>query len=138
MSGGWHIARDGTALTLARPGRARFDLAAVTRLPGGRPAVLAHEIRKDVWRALRGLRGFSPAVRIEADRGGLAVTAGGAVMGRAWPRSWAEAQLAAVLADPARRARWVAHAGRGTGAARQHFGQAPGLLDTTPTGRGAT
>ena len=113
---GWHILRQPGAVTLARRLPARFDLSAETAFPATDPAVLAHEVRKDLWRALRGLRGFSPVVRVaERECGGLTLRAGGAVSGQMPPLRATEARIAALLADPARRSRWRAHAGRPRG-----------------------
>ena len=108
----WHILRQDGALTLARQLPARFDLQAETRLPGGSKTAIAHRVRQDLWRALQHLRGFSPVVRVEDTGEGLRVTAGGRVDG-AFGRAAAEQAVAALLASPAHRARWVRHAGRG-------------------------
>ena len=103
----WHVIEDGEALTLARRLPARFDLAAETVLPDrvGRRR-LAHRVRQDLWRALRDLRGLAPVVRVTRVPSGLHLRAGGAVVGR-FPRVWAEARLAALLADPRHRAHWM-------------------------------
>ena len=104
----WHmVEEEGGALTLARRLPARFDLAVETVLPGtaGRRRV-AHRVRQDIWRALRGLRGFAPAVRVVRGAGGLCVRAGGEVEGR-FDRVQAEARIAEVLEDKANRARWT-------------------------------
>ncbi len=107
---GWRLARGAGWLELSRRGPARFDVAAVTELPRDlAPATLAHAIRRDLWRALQGLRGFTPAVRVEETAAGLRVTAGGAVDR---PPPGVEAQIADLLAAPAHRDRWIAHAGR--------------------------
>ena len=149
--GGWHMgpAPDG-GVTLARRWPARMDVAAQTHLPAGpaavRARVLAHEVRKDVWRALRRVRAASPVVRVApAACGGVTVTAGLRLDRRPGPPGLSAA-IAAVLADPARRRRWLAHAGRrgGTGTgehARRADGAqgcGPGQGDHTPAhgGRG--
>lgn len=106
--GGWHVLDDGTALTLARRLPPRFDLSEERQFPPLRRRALAHEIRKDVWRALRDLRGFTPVVQVARDTGGLSVRAGGACDG-ALP-AVARVRLAAVMDCPARRARWIRHA----------------------------
>ena len=112
---GWHLLREGSVLTLTRRVPARFDLSASTVLPlSGRVvgrARLAHQLRQDVWRCLRDLRGFWPVVRIERREDALRVTVGGAVEGARPPVALAEARLADLLADPAKRARWLRHAG---------------------------
>ncbi|MEO0681076.1 MAG: hypothetical protein AAF192_11750 [Pseudomonadota bacterium] len=87
---------------------------------------LARQVRQDLWRALRRVRGFAPEVRVEtcdaADAPAASapgtpaqalvrVRAGGRLV-----RSGAERQVreaaAALLADPALRRRWTAHAAR--------------------------
>ncbi len=103
----WHLIReeDG-AVTLARRLPARFDLAFEWHLPEASRARVAHQVRQDMWRALRDLRGFAPVVRIWRVGDGLRVRAGGAVLGR-FARAAAEARIAALFEDPARVARWT-------------------------------
>lgn len=108
MSGGWHVLDDGTALTLARRLPPRFDLSEERQFPPLRRRALAHEIRKDVWRALRTLRGFTPVVKVIRAGDGLTVRAGGACTGTV--PEIAATRLAAVLDCPVRRARWERHA----------------------------
>lgn len=112
----WHIARDGDSVILSRRPGARAlgpGIWAHTRLPGGlRAAVLAHEVRKDVWRALQGLRGFSPVIEIQpcSEQSGFSVRAGGVVLTQ--PPASLHARLQAVLEDANNRARWITHARR--------------------------
>lgn len=107
----------GAGLVLSRHRGARAQgpgLWAETRLPGRlRLGVLAHEIRKDIWRALRDLRGFAPVVELRpcAEESGVCVRAGGTVMLR--PPAALQRRLEEVLEHPARRARWIAHSKRG-------------------------
>ena len=101
----WHTVMESGALTLARRMPVRFDLAVVVMLPGGARGRIARQVRQDMWRALRTLRGFSPAVRVADCDGGLEITAGGQVDGPL-PRAWAEARIAQVLNCPKNRARW--------------------------------
>jgi len=108
MSDRWHVLDDGEALTLARRLPPRFDLSEERQFPPLRRRALAHAIRQDVWRALQGLRGFTPVVRVAHDGCGLAVRPGGACDGAVPPV--AQARLAAVMDCPARRARWIRHA----------------------------
>lgn len=105
----WHVIEEDGALTLARRLPVRFDLAAETVLPGesGRRR-LAHLVRQDLWRALRHLRGFAPAVRVRRVAAGLHVVAGGAVAGRVPPGT--QARVESLLDDPRRRARWTGRA----------------------------
>ena len=102
----WHILKEGDALILARRLPARFDLRVMTYLERGDKSRLARQIRQDVWRALRTLRGFSPVVRIEPCGGRLCVTAGGQLDAHA-PHALAVQWIAEVLANPCNRARWV-------------------------------
>lgn len=105
---GWHMVETGAVLTLARRWPARFDVVAESRFPALHRRTLAHEVRKDVWRCLSRLRGFAPVVELRPAGGGLALRAGGQVDGPV-PQGTGM-RLQALLADPARRARWIAHA----------------------------
>lgn len=108
----WHVATVDGGVILSRRLPARFDLAVSVDLPPAAPLLLAHQIRQDIWRGLRGLRGFAPAVRVVATGRGVTVTAGGGVAGR-FARGPAEASLRAVLDDPDNRARWKHFAASG-------------------------
>ncbi len=105
----WHILRDDTCLTLARHLPVRFDVCAEAMLPDGGRLRLARQVRQDLWRRLRGQRGFSPVVEIMRDGGACRVRAGGRIEGR-FAKARLEAEIAALLAEPATRARWSAHA----------------------------
>ena len=93
-------------LTLARRWPVRFDVAAKTVLPVVDRLRLARQVRQDVWRALKRLKGFAPVVRVAPEGGMLAVTAGGQVDGPL-ARVQAEARIARVLADAGNRQRWI-------------------------------
>lgn len=110
--GGWHTWREGEVLCHARQRPPRFDLAVEARFPAVSRRLLASQIRQDLWRLLRGQRGFAPAVRVAREGAGLRVTAGGAVLVQPFPRRAAEARIAALLASPHHRQRWIAQAGR--------------------------
>ncbi|MDD9741187.1 MAG: hypothetical protein RID15_07350 [Marinovum algicola] len=105
MSKTWHIRRDACGLTLSRRPEARFDVAARAEFPPLRMLPLAHMIRQDMWRRLRRLRGFAPAVQVTRTGAGLTVTAGGSVTA-AFPKARTEAQIGDLLHDPELRARW--------------------------------
>jgi len=109
---GWHVLREGATLTLARHLPARFDIGAEAAFPPMGRLRLAQQVRQDMWRALRDVRGFSPAVRVTAQDGALLLRAGGRVAGPA-PKAVLEARIAALLADPEKRARWARFAGAG-------------------------
>lgn len=106
----WHILRDGAGLTLARRLPVRLDLAVSTQMPAMGKLRLARQVRQDIWRALRGLRGFAPVVQVaDAPGGALTLTAGGQVEG-GLARAPFEARLRDVLENRANRARWTRHA----------------------------
>lgn len=105
MKARWHILRDGARVTLARQVPVRFDFAVTAALGPGDPVKLAQQIRQDLWRALKHLRGFSPAVELTPADQGWAVRAGGRVMGPVSARDRAKAQ--AVLHSRANQARWA-------------------------------
>nr|WP_053079072.1 hypothetical protein [Puniceibacterium sp. IMCC21224] len=100
------MVRDGDTLTLARHLPARFDISAETRLPPARRGRLAMQIRQDLWRKLRGLRGFSPVIQICAECEGVHVRAGGRLMVGSTPAGTVE-KIDALLNDPVLRARWM-------------------------------
>lgn len=102
----WHMTRDGDVLTLARRLPARFDVQAVAAFPPVRRGRLAHQVRQDLWRALQSLRGFSPVIEVTTTAGGVQLRAGGRVDGAVPPG--VAAQIAALLADPEKRSRWIA------------------------------
>ncbi len=99
--------RSADRLVLSRRAQARFDVAATASFPSARRGRLAHQIRQDLWRRLRDLRGFAPVVEVTG-RGPLTVRAGGSVAGRVPPGT--EATIADMLTDPALRARWMSQA----------------------------
>lgn len=102
------MAREGAVLTLTRRLPARFDVEVQTHLPDGRRGRIAHQVRQDLWRALQGVRGFSPVVEVTRDGAGVTLRAGGRVDG-AMPANLRD-RIAAVLNDPANRTRWSAKA----------------------------
>lgn len=104
------ITRSADRLVLARPAATRMDVAAQAMFPPLRPVALAHEIRKDLWRSLQRLRGFSPVVIVQNEAEGLRVTAGGRVEAAHWPRENTLTAVETLLSNPAKRARWIAHA----------------------------
>ena len=106
----WHILRTSATLTLARQVPARFDVGVVAEFPKMGKLRLAQQVRQDMWRALRDVRGFSPVVHVEEQDHGLRLRAGGRVDGPV-PRAGLEMKIAGVLACPRNRARWAAFAG---------------------------
>lgn len=107
---GWYIEDEGGVLTLSRRLPARFDFSAEARFPLVRfRRRLAMQIRQDMWRALRDLRGFAPVVQVWAEGDEMCVKAGGAVAGQV-AKAHCEARVEAILADAELRNRWIAHA----------------------------
>ncbi|WP_085893786.1 hypothetical protein [Roseovarius litorisediminis] len=102
----WHILEEDGVLTYARRVPVRFDLAVRTTLPSGSRRRIARQIRQDIWRVLRDLRGFSPVVQVTRVDAGLDVIAGGQVDGR-FARAMAETRIGEVLECPRNRARWM-------------------------------
>ena len=96
LRNGWHTVREDGRLVLARHWPPRFDVAAQAGFP---PAL---------WRCLRTLRGFSPVIEVTATETGLILRAGGRALAPVAPDT--EARIAALLASPGHRARWLAHA----------------------------
>ena len=107
---GWHILREDRTLTLARHLPARFDFGVEAQFETMGKLRLAQQVRQDMWRALRDVRGFSPVVHVEEQDHGLRLRAGGRVEGPA-PRASLENTVAGLLACPRNRARWRAYAG---------------------------
>ena len=108
----WHIRDDGAELVLSRRNPPVLDVSAQTILPDAGRTRLAHQVRQDMWRALQGVRGFSPVICVRRDGGRLHLRAGGQVA-RPFDAQRLSDRIAAVLENPANRARWVAFAGGG-------------------------
>lgn len=109
--GRWHILQDGDSVTVTRLLPCRYDVGITSVLRRcDRPLRLAQQVRQDLWRALRDLRGFAPAVTVTQAGETSQVTAGGRIEGPL-PRARIEARIAAMLERPELRARWMAHAG---------------------------
>ncbi|MEM8850981.1 MAG: hypothetical protein AAGE03_13225 [Pseudomonadota bacterium] len=102
---GWFERREGAVYGLTRRAPVRWDLRVEADLPEMGRRRLAHAVRQDMWRMLRDLRGFVPAVEVTRRAEGLRLTAGGAVDGAVPAR--AAARIAEMLADPVKRAAWA-------------------------------
>ena len=63
-------------LTLARHLPARFDFGVEAQFETMGKLRLAQQVRQDMWRALRDVRGFSPVVHVEEQDHGLRLRAG--------------------------------------------------------------
>lgn len=121
----FHTVREGDKVTVARRLPARFDIVAETRFPPLRRGRLAHQIRQDLWRALRAQRGFLPVVEVTATGQGCHVRAGGQLCGA--PNRKLNGIIESLLGNSELRQRWMAHAalpratlGRGVARALRH------------------
>ena len=101
---GWHEVLTAESYVLSRCVPPRFDVQASASFPPLRPSRLAQQIRQDLWRELKSLRGFSPVVRVDFLPKELRVTAGGRILG-AGPQ-WVSEHIQSLLDDPVRRQRW--------------------------------
>ena len=107
----WLIDRTETSVLVTRRKPVRWDLEASAEFPACHPLRLAHQIRQDLWRMLKKLKGFAPAVEVTLGDT-LIVRAGGRVERHVPPRT--NAKIKALLTDPRHRARWIAYARYGT------------------------
>lgn len=73
---------------------------------------LAHQVRRDLWRALRRVRGFAPVVRVEGPEAGRVTVQAGGRLAAPGAEAQVRAAAAALLADEALRGRWTAFAAR--------------------------
>lgn len=90
---------------------ARWDVAVTRAWPAAAFSRrrYARQVRQDLWRAARNVRGFVPRVLVAADGAGVRITAGGAMAtGRAAP-GLAD-RLADILDNPNNRRRWDRYA----------------------------
>lgn len=109
---GWFVSRGDGWLVHARHWPPRFDCAARGDFPAARAGRLARAVRQDLWRVMRGLRGFSPVVLISQTGEGLSICAGGRVMG-GHRYDGLEADIGALLSAPRHRDRWLSWAQTG-------------------------
>ncbi|MBZ8118972.1 hypothetical protein KUD11_09965 [Roseovarius sp. LXJ103] len=105
MSDRFHTHRDGACLLHARCVPVRWDVEARAVFPDGARGRLAVQVRQDMWRGLRRLRGFAPAVEVVRRDGALHLRAGGQVAG-AVPPGTAE-RIADLLDSRPHRTRWL-------------------------------
>lgn len=114
LRGGWYEARQADSYVLARQWPPRFDVVASGTFPPVRRGRLARQIRQDLWRAFKHLRGFSPVVQVDATESGVLVSAGGRIIPSQPIPSQMVSEIQALLDSPAHRARWLAWAQGGT------------------------
>ena len=113
LRGGWHEKRSEAGYVLSRHWPPRFDVCASAAFPMLRRGRLARQVRQDLWRQLKGLRGFSPVIQVVALGDGICMTAGGQSLIGAPVPATSVREIEDLLSDPLRRARWSAWAGEG-------------------------
>ncbi len=101
----WHSVQNGGDYTLSRRLPAKFDVFAIEKFPFVNKRKLALQVRQDLWRELRGLRGFSPVIHISTTSEGLLLKAGGECA--KFPPD-TESRIKSLLENPKKRARWLA------------------------------
>ena len=107
MPNTWIIEQSDTTVLVTRRKPVRWDVEARATFPRCYPLRLAHQIRQDLWRELRKLKGFAPAVEVTLSDP-FEVRAGGRVARHIPPRT--NARIEALLLNPRHRARWLAWA----------------------------
>jgi len=107
----WLIDRSDSHVLVTRRKPVRWDVCATTELPRCHALRLAHQIRQDLWRELRRLTGFAPAVEVRFGET-FEVRAGGRVARHIPPRT--NERIADLLENPGNRRRWLAWARLGT------------------------
>jgi len=120
----WHVQRSTDSVVISRAGRAHWDVWVDRLIPGKAPKLrVAHQVRQDMWRALRRQRGFSPVVSVRWSHEGLAIRAGGAVAAP-FCRKSLEIKISVVLDLPENRARWLQSARKGGHSSKARRGHA--------------
>lgn len=71
---------------------------------------LARQVRQDMWRAVRHVRGFLPMVAVTARLGEVTIRAGGTLVTRSGHRPTMEAAIGRVLDSRMNRMRWLSYA----------------------------
>ena len=111
MADVWLIDRTETQVLVTRRKPVRWDVSARTSFPKCHPLRLAHQIRQDMWRELRRISGFAPAVEITLGDT-FEVRAGGRIARHVPPRT--DERIERLLENPRNRRRWLAWARLGT------------------------
>lgn len=103
----WIIEQTDDTVLVTRRKPVRWDVSASATFPKCHPLRLAHQIRQDMWRELKLIRGFCPAVEITLGDE-FTVRAGGRVQRHVHPKAdeWVER----LLNDDSKRRRWLAYA----------------------------
>ncbi len=113
----WALIEDGTETVLVPQGIApAWDVAVDRAWPGPVTARarrrIARQVRQDVWRAARGVRGFVPVIRV-AGEDMLEIRAGGRLLAGGNAPERLTGAITAIVDDTKNRRRWMGHARRG-------------------------
>ena len=116
----WTLAHSGETTLLHRTGHpVHWSLAVARTLAGSlrrnHRIRLAHQIRQDIWRACRDVRGFLPLVEVSTSGTETVIRAGGSLMTRSGHVPTLETRIARVLDCADNIARWQKHAQRARG-----------------------
>lgn len=103
---GWFESTTTGAFVLARQWPPRFDLRAETCFASANRRRLALQVRQDLWRELKDLRGFSPVVKALSYDQGIKLVAGGRLNSSVAPEGVIE-RISELLDDPEKRGRWM-------------------------------
>ncbi|MEM9099246.1 MAG: hypothetical protein AAGC79_12060 [Pseudomonadota bacterium] len=109
------LTEKGEALILSPKGLAPvWDIEVSRILPSLRRCSrrwVAHQIRRDLWRAMQEMRGFVPVISVAWADHWLEIRAGGRILCGAAPPNAFET-IASVLDNEDNRRRWLAHTAR--------------------------
>lgn len=123
---GWYVSDSDGEYILSRRFPARLDVFEAANFPFVNKARLANQVRQDLWRAMKHLRGFSPVIHIATTPSGLRLKAGGQC---GILPTQTSAKIAELLEDPVRRARWIKCAKTPFGSADQVSEEEPIAAD---------
>lgn len=116
----WSLVHTDDTTLLYRRGIASDWTFEVTRtLPGTYPRYgrtkLVHQIRQDIWRTCRNVRGFLPLVQVSTNGDETVICAGGSLMTRSGRVDVLSSRVARVLDCENNIARWKRYARRAKG-----------------------
>ena len=114
---GWALTQSPDATLLHRDGfppgwTVETQVRVPIALSQSQRARLAHQVRQDIWRANRQVRGFLPVIEVSTNADETVIRAGGSLMTRSGHVPTIAAAIARVLDDERNQARWLAHACR--------------------------
>ena len=116
----WSLVHTGDSTLLHRAGYAPVWAFAVTLsmpivLTTSQRSRMAHQIRQDIWRACRHVRGFLPLVQVSTNGDETVIRAGGSLATRSGHADALAAKVARVLDCGNNISRWQRHARRARG-----------------------